>query len=187
MTDNPVNFKDLQRRMEGALTSLKSELASLRTGRASASLLDSIMVDAYGAQMPITQVASVSVPEPRMIHVQVWDKSMVQSTDRAIRESSLGLNPIMDGQNLRIPMPELNEQRRKELAKIAGQYAEQGRVAARHVRRDGMDSVKKAEKDGDCSKDEAHKASDQIQKLTDETIAKIDLMIAEKEKEIMQV
>lgn len=187
MSDNPVNFKDLQRRMEGALTALKGELASLRTGRASASLLDSIMVEAYGAQMPITQVASVSVPEPRMIHVQVWDKGMVQATDRAIRESNLGLNPIMDGQNLRIPMPELNEQRRKELAKIAGQYAEQGRVAARHVRRDGMDNVKKAEKDGDYSKDEAHKASDQIQKMTDETIAKIDLMIAEKEKEIMQV
>jgi len=187
MSDSPVNFNDLKRRMEGALSALKSELNSLRTGRASASLLDTIMVDAYGSQMPINQVASISVPEPRTISVQVWDKSMVAATDRAIRESNLGLNPIMDGQLLRIPMPELNEDRRKELVKIAGQYAEHARVAARHVRRDGMDIVKKAEKDGDYGKDDAHKASDRIQKMTDEIIVRIDEMIAEKEKEIMQV
>lgn len=187
MSDNPINFDDLNRRMEGAITSLKGELNSLRTGRASASLLDSIMVDAYGSQMPISQVATISVPEPRTVSVQVWDKTMVAATDKAIRESNLGLNPIMDGQLLRIPMPELNEERRKELVKVAGQYAEHARVAARHVRRDGMDITKKAEKDGDIGKDDAHKASEKIQKITDDFIAKIDEMIAEKEKEIMQV
>ena len=187
MSDNPVDFDNLNRRMEGALTSLKSELNSLRTGRASASLLDSVMVDAYGSQMPISQVGTISVPEPRTVSVQVWDKSMVAATDKAIRESNLGLNPIMDGQLLRIPMPELNEERRKELVKVANQYAEQARIAARHVRRDGMDASKQAEKDGDLGKDDAHKASDQIQKMTDDFIAKIDEMYAEKEKEIMQV
>lgn len=187
MSDNPVNFDDLNRRMEGALTSLKSELNSLRTGRASASLLDSVMVDAYGSQMPISQVGTISVPEPRTVSVQVWDKTMVAATDKAIRESNLGLNPIMDGQMLRIPMPELNEERRKELVKVANQYAEQARVAARHVRRDGMDASKQAEKDGNLGKDDAHKASDQIQKMTDGFITKIDEMYAEKEKEIMQV
>lgn len=187
MSDNPVDFDNLNRRMEGALTSLKSELNSLRTGRASASLLDSVMVDAYGSQMPISQVGTISVPEPRTVSVQVWDKSMVAATDKAIRESNLGLNPIMDGQLLRIPMPELNEERRKELVKVANQYAEQARIAARHVRRDGMDASKQAEKDGYLGKDDAHKASDQIQKMTDDFIAKIDEMYAEKEKEIMQV
>lgn len=187
MSDNPVNFDDLNRRMEGALTSLKSELNSLRTGRASSSLLDSVMVDAYGSKMPISQVGTISVPEPRTVSVQVWDKTMVAATDKAIRESNLGLNPIMDGQMLRIPMPELNEERRKELVKVANQYAEQARVAARHVRRDGMDASKQAEKDGDLGKDDAHKASDQIQKMTDGFIIKIDEMYAEKEKEIMQV
>lgn len=187
MSENSVNFDDLTRRMEGALSSLQSELNSLRTGRASASLLDSVMVEAYGSQMPISQVGTISVPEPRTVSVQVWDKGMVSATDKAIRESNLGLNPIMDGQLLRIPMPELNEERRKELVKVAGQYAEQARVAARHVRRDGMDNAKKAEKDGDLGKDDAHKASERIQKLTDDYIAKIDEMIAEKEKEIMQV
>lgn len=187
MSDGSIDFDDINRRMQGTISSLRSELASLRTGRASASLLDSIMVSAYGTSMPLNQVASVSVPEPRTVSVQVWDKTMVGATDKAIRESNLGLNPIMDGQLLRIPMPELNEERRKELVKVAGQYAEQARVAARHVRRDGMDASKKAEKDGDMGKDEAHKASDQIQKITDDTIVQIDSMIAEKEKEIMQV
>ncbi|MEP4704254.1 MAG: ribosome recycling factor, partial [Hyphomicrobiales bacterium] len=157
------------------------------TGRASASLLDSVMVDAYGSQMPISQVGTISVPEPRTVSVQVWDKTMVAATDKAIRESNLGLNPIMDGQLLRIPMPELNEERRKELVKVANQYAEQARIAARHVRRDGMDTSKQAEKDGDLGKDDAHKASDKIQKMTDDFITKIDEMYAEKEKEIMQV
>ncbi len=187
MSDNAVDFNDLKRRMEGALASLKTELGGLRTGRASANLLEPITVDAYGSQMPINQVATISVPEARTISVQVWDKTMVAATDKAIRESNLGLNPIMDGQVLRIPMPELNEERRRELVKVAGQYAEQARIAARHVRRDGMDHVKKAEKEGDYGKDDAHKASDDIQKMTDDYIAKIDAMISEKEKEIMQV
>ncbi|MEM8795735.1 MAG: ribosome recycling factor [Pseudomonadota bacterium] len=187
MSEGPLDLGDIKRRMSGAVTALKSELGGLRTGRASAGLLDPIMVDAYGAQMPINQVASVTVPEPRTISVQVWDRALVSATDKAIRESNLGLNPIVDGQLLRIPMPELNEERRRDLVKVAGQYAEQARVAARHVRRDGMDVVKKAEKDGDYGKDDAHKLSEQIQKLTDDTIESIDAMVAEKEKEIMQV
>ncbi|HEY5819100.1 MAG TPA: ribosome recycling factor [Mesorhizobium sp.] len=182
-----TDYKDLQRRMEGAITAFKHDLASLRTGRASSNLLDAIHVDAYGQAMPINQVATVSVPEPRMISVSVWDKQLVGKVDRAIRESNLGFNPIMDGTTLRIPLPELNEQRRKELAKIAHTYAENARVAARHVRRDGMDSLKKAEKDGDISEDDHRKQSDQVQKLTDETINMIDSLLAGKEAEIMQV
>lgn len=182
-----VDFKDIQRRMDGAVNAFKSDLASLRTGRASSNLLDPIQVMAYGSPMPITQVATVSVPEPRMIAVSVWDKQMVGAVDRAIRESNLGFNPIMDGTTLRIPLPELNEQRRKELAKIAHGYAESARVAVRHVRRDGMDAVKKAEKDGDIGKDESKSHSDRVQKLTDETIVIIDQLLTEKEAEIMQV
>ena len=182
-----TDYKDLQRRMEGAITAFKHDLASLRTGRASSNLLDAIHVDAYGQAMPINQVATVSVPEPRMISVSVWDKQLVGKVDRAIRESNLGFNPIMDGTTLRIPLPELNEQRRKELAKIAHTYAENARVAARHVRRDGMDLLKKAEKDGDISEDDHRKQSDQVQKLTDETINMIDSLLAGKEAEIMQV
>lgn len=181
------DYKDLQRRMEGAISAFKHDLASLRTGRASANLLDAIHVDAYGQAMPINQVATVSVPEPRMISVSVWDKQMVGKVDRAIRESNLGLNPIVDGTMLRIPLPELNEQRRKELAKIAHGYAENARVAVRHVRRDGMDYLKKAEKDGDISEDDHRKQADQVQKLTDETINQIDGLLATKEGEIMQV
>ena len=181
------DFKDLQRRMDGAVSAFQHDLASLRTGRASSNLLDPIMVSAYGSQMPINQVATVSVPEPRMISVSVWDKSMVGAVDRAIRESDLGFNPIMDGTTLRIPLPELNEQRRKELVKIAHQYAEQARVATRHVRRDGMDTLKKAEKDGDVSQDDARIKSERVQKLTDDTIASIDSLLAEKEAEILQV
>ena len=182
-----ADFNDIQRRMDGAINAFKHDLASLRTGRASSNLLDPIMVQAYGSAMPITQVATVSVPEPRMISVSVWDKSMVGAVDRAIRESNLGFNPIMDGTTLRIPLPELNEQRRKELVKIAHTYAENARIAARHVRRDGMDHLKKAEKDGDISEDEHRKQADRIQKLTDETISSIDSLLATKEAEIMHV
>jgi ribosome recycling factor len=182
-----ADFDDIQRRMDGAINAFKHDLASLRTGRASANLLDPIMVSAYGTDMPITQVATVSVPESRMISVSVWDKSMVGAVDRAIRESNLGFNPIMDGTTLRIPLPELNEQRRKELVKIAHTYAENARIAARHVRRDGMDHLKKAEKDGDISEDDHRKQADRIQKLTDETISSIDGLLATKEAEILQV
>ncbi|MCC0043127.1 MAG: ribosome recycling factor [Brucellaceae bacterium] len=182
-----VDFKDLQRRMEGAVSVFKADLASLRTGRASGNLLDPIQVEAYGSHMPLNQVATISVPEPRMLSVQVWDKSMVQAVDRAIRESNLGFNPIVDGTNLRIPLPELNEERRKELVKIAHNYAENARVAARHVRRDGMDHLKKSEKDGETSEDDARRLHDQVQKLTDDTIASIDSLLTEKEAEILQV
>ncbi|WP_378950930.1 ribosome recycling factor [Mesorhizobium sp. ANAO-SY3R2] len=181
------DYNDLQRRMEGAINAFKSDLASLRTGRASSNLLDPIQVQAYGSAMPLNQVATVSVPEPRMISVSVWDKSMVGAVDRAIRESNLGFNPIVDGTNLRIPLPELNEQRRKELVKIAHTYAENAKVATRHVRRDGMESLKKAEKDGDISQDDHRVQSEKVQKLTDDTISQIDSLLAGKEAEIMQV
>src|SRR5918995_5980502 len=180
-------YDDLKRRMDGAIAAFKHDLASLRTGRASSNLLDAIQVQAYGSTMPINQVATVSVPEPRMISVSVWDKSMVGAVDRSIREANLGFNPIVDGNNLRIPLPELNEQRRKELVKIAHGYAENARVAVRHVRRDGMDFLKKAEKDGDISEDDHRRQSDQVQKLTDDTISTVDSLLAGKEAEIMQV
>lgn len=186
MTDG-VDFKDLQRRMDGAVNAFKHDLASLRTGRASSNLLDPVQVPAYGSTMPINQVATISVPEPRMISVSVWDKSMVGAVDRAIRESNLGFNPIMDGTTLRIPLPELNEQRRKELVKIAHNYAENAKVAARHVRRDGMDSLKKSEKDHLISEDDHKVQSERVQKLTDETISAIDSLLTEKEAEIMHV
>jgi ribosome recycling factor len=182
-----MNLDDLNRRMHGAVTSLRGELAGLRTGRASANLLDPIVVDAYGSSMPISQLASVSVPEPRMLAVQVWDRATVSAVDRAIREANLGLNPIIDGQLLRIPIPALNAERRQELVKIAHKYAEQARVAARHVRRDGLDLLKKAEADGGMSKDESGRVADQIQKLTDQTIGEIDQLLATKEAEITQV
>jgi ribosome recycling factor len=184
---NSVDFDDIQRRMDGAIQAYRNDLASLRTGRASANLLDPIHVDAYGASMPVNQVATISVPEPRMISVSVWDKQMVGAVDRAIRESNLGFNPIMDGTTLRIPLPELTEDRRKQLVKIAHQYAEQARVAVRHVRRDGMEQIKKAEKDGDISQDDSRVHSDRVQKRTDETIASIDSLLGEKEAEILQV
>jgi ribosome recycling factor len=182
---DPINLGDVQRRMGGAVSAFKHDLASLRTGRASANVLDPIQVNAYGSPMPINQVGTISVPEPRMIAVSVWDKSLVGAVDRAIRESNLGFNPIVDGTTLRIPLPELNEQRRRELVKIAHNYAENARVAARHVRRDGMDALKKAEKD--IGTDEVRKLSDRVQKLTDDTIRDIDAALAEKEAEIMQV
>ena len=187
MSDDAIDFSDLTKRMEGAISSLRNDLAGLRTGRASASLLDPVMVEAYGQSMPINQVGTVNVPEARMVSVQVWDKSMVGAVEKAIRDSGLGLNPVVDGQNLRIPLPELNEERRRELVKIAHQYAENAKVAIRHVRRDGMEEVKKAEKDGDIGKDDAHTLSDRVQKLTDDMVAKVDEALAQKETEIMQV
>lgn len=182
-----VNMKDIQRRMEGALEALHREFSGLRTGRASPNLLDPIQVDAYGGTMPINQVAGVSVPEPRMITVTVWDQSLVKATEKAIRESELGLNPMIEGNMLRIPIPELNEERRNDLTKVASKYAEQAKVAVRNVRRDGMDGIKKAEKDGDMGQDEMHRRQDEIQKLTDDFVGKIDAALATKEEEIMQV
>ena len=182
-----IDFKDIQRRMDGAISAFKSDLASLRTGRASSNLLDVVQVEAYGSKMPLNQVANVTVPEPRMISVSVWDKQMVGAVDKGIREANLGFNPIVDGQNLRIPLPELNEERRKELVKVAHTYAENAKVAVRHVRRDGMDDLKKAEKDGDISQDDQRRDSDRVQKMTDDVIVEVDRLLAEKEKEIMQV
>ena len=181
------DLKDLERRMKGALSVLKQEFAGLRTGRANAALLDPITVDAYGTPMPINQLATVTVPEPRMLSVNVWDKSQVDAIDRAIRESGLGLNPIGEGQVLRIPIPELNEERRQELAKLAAKYAEQARVAVRNVRRDGMESLKRAEKDGDMGQDEHHTHNAEVQEITDAIISDIDAALAAKEEEIMQV
>lgn len=182
-----VDLKELKRRMDGAIAAFKSDIASLRTGRASANILDPITVEAYGSRVPLNQVANITVPEPRMIGVSVWDKSMVSAVERAIRESHLGLNPIMDGQNLRIPLPELNEERRKSLVKVAHEYSEKSKVAIRHVRRDGMETLKKSEKDGVIGKDDARALSDKVQKMTDDTIVDVDRLLAEKEKEIMQV
>lgn len=179
--------KELKRRMEGAIAAFKADLVSLRTGRASSSVLDPIQVEAYGSTVPLNQVATVSVPEARMISVSIWDRSMIQAVDRAIREANLGFNPIVDGQTLRIPVPELNEERRRELARIAHQYAEQARVAVRNVRRDGMDHLKKSEKDGAISQDEMRQGTERVQKITDGKIAEIDKLLAEKEAEIMQV
>jgi ribosome recycling factor len=185
--EDGLDFKDLTRRMQGAVSVLKTELSGLRTGRASINLLDPVMVEAYGAQMPINQVATVNVPEPRMISVQVWDKALAPAVDRAIRDANLGLNPIMEGTLLRIPIPELTAERRQELVKVAHKYAEQARIAARHVRKDGMDNLKKLEKDGHHSQDDTRAESDELQKLTDETIKEIDDVLAAKEHEIMQV
>ncbi len=181
------DLADLKRRMQGAVTALRHDLNSLRTGRASANLLDPLEVDAYGARMPISQVATVSTPEARLISVQVWDRAMVSAVEKAIRDSDLGLNPNTEGQTIRLRLPELNQQRRQEMVKVAHKYAEQGRVAARHVRRDGMDLLKKLEKDGKMSQDDVARASDLVQKATDETIAEVDSTLAVKEKEIMQV
>jgi len=182
-----IDLADLKRRMKGAVENLKSEFAGLRTGRASVHLMDPVMVDAYGAQMPLNQVATVSTPESRMISVSVWDKTMVALAEKAIRNAGLGLNPIVDGQTLRIPIPELNEERRTELTKVSGKYAEQSRIAIRNVRRDGMDTIKRLEKDSEISQDEQKSYSDRIQKLTDEMITEIDHLTEIKEKEIMQV
>jgi ribosome recycling factor len=181
------DMKDLEKRMQGALDALKHEFAGLRTGRAHVSLLDSVMVDSYGAAMPIVQVGTVSAPEPRSLNVQVWDKSNVKAVEKGIREAGLGLNPVVDGTVVRVPIPELTEERRAELAKVAGTYSENAKIAIRNVRRHGMDDAKGAEKDGDLSKDEMKKAEDTIQKLTDTYVEHVDQMLEEKQQEIMQV
>jgi ribosome recycling factor len=176
---------DLDRRMHGAVEALKHDLAGLRTGRASTALLDPVTVEVYGSHMPLNQVATVTAPEPRMLSVQVWDRSNVQPVDKAIRSAGLGLNPIVDGQTLRLPIPDLTEERRKELAKLASQYAEKARVATRNVRRDGMDSLKADEKKGAISQDEQKRLEGEIQKMTDKMIADIDSVVAAKEKDIL--
>lgn len=176
---------DLERRMAGAVEALKQDLVGLRTGRASVNLLDPVTVEVYGSQMPINQVATVSAPEPRLLSVQVWDKSNVGPVDKAIRSAGLGLNPIVDGTTLRLPIPDLTEERRKELAKLAGKYAEAARIAARNVRRDGMDNLKTDEKKGVFGEDERKRHETEVQKLTDSTIAEIDAAAAAKEKEIL--
>ncbi len=174
-------------RMDKAVQALKEEFASLRTGRASANLLDQVHVDAYGSTMPLNQVGSISVPEPRSITVNVWDRGLVVSVEKAIRNAGLGLNPVVEGQNLRIPIPPLTEERRRELAKVAGKYAEQQRVAVRNVRRDAMDDLKKAEKDHAINQDEHRRMDGEVQKLTDEAVKRIDEALKTKEQEIMQV
>ncbi|MBO9671657.1 MAG: ribosome recycling factor [Sphingobium sp.] len=176
---------DVERRMAGAVEALKHDLSGLRTGRANTALLDPIMVEVYGANMPLLQVATVSAPEPRLLSVQVWDRSNVGPVDKAIRSAGLGLNPIVDGQNIRLPIPDLTEERRKELAKLAGQYAEKARIAARNVRRDANDSLKADEKKGEFGEDERKRKETEVQKLTDATIADIDAAAAAKEKEIL--
>jgi len=182
-----VSIDSLKSRMKKSISSLKDELAGLRTGRASTSLLENILVEAYGSKMPLNQVASVTVPEPRLLNVQVWDQSMAKSVDKAIRESGLGLNPSSEGAVIRVPIPELNEERRRELSKVAHTYAEQARVAVRHIRRDGMEQFKRMEKDGEIGQDESRSQSDLVQKSTDEAVAEIDVLLAAKEQEIMQV
>jgi len=187
MTSATHDMNELKRRMQGAIGVLKTELSGLRTGRASAHLLDPVMVEAYGQHMPLNQVATVSVPEPRLITVNVWDKSQVHAVEKAIINSNLGLSPATEGQMLRLRIPELNEERRKELVKVAHKYAEAARVAVRHVRRDGLDVVKKQEKDHKISKDDHDRFSAEIQKATDAAIAEVDHLLAGKEKEILTV
>lgn len=182
-----AEIAELQRKMEASLKSLAGDLQGLRTGRASTNLLDSVQVEAYGSFLPINQCANVTAPEPRLLSVQVWDKGMVKAVEKAIANAGLGLNPQADGQLIRVPLPELSEERRKELVKVAGKYAESGRVAIRNIRRDGNDFFKKEEKDNGMSKDEAAKKVEQIQKMTDEHIKKVDEMLRAKEAEIMKV
>jgi len=180
-------IEEFSKRMDGALEALRKEFAGLRTGRASSGMLDPVQVEAYGNVMPLNQVGTVSVPEPRLLTVTVWDKGMVKAVEKAIREAGLGLNPQPDGTLIRVPVPELNQERRSELVKIAGKYAESSRVAVRNVRRDAMDALKKGEKDGDYTEDEHKSWSEKVQKLTDEHIKKIDEMQSGKEKEVMQI
>jgi len=179
------NKSDIQRRMTGAVEALKGDLSGLRTGRASVSLLDPVNVEVYGAHMPLNQIATVSSPEPRMLSVQVWDRSNVGPVDKAIRAAGLGLNPIVDGQNIRLPIPDLTAERRKELAKLASQYAEKARIAVRNVRRDGMDALKTDEKKGEISEDERKRLEAEVQKLTDATVSDVDSTSEAKEKEIL--
>ncbi len=179
-----LDKNDIKKRMDGALESLKSEFGGLRAGRASTSLLDTVVVEVYGAKMPLNQVGSVAVPEPRLLTVQVWDMGNTQAVEKAIRNSGLGLNPMAEGSLIRIPMPELNEERRAELTKVAGKYAEQARIAIRNVRKDGMDQIKS---DGDLPEDDAKRQSDDVQKMTDDHIKQVDQMLTDKEKDIMAV
>ena len=184
--DFELDTDDLQRRMDGALSNLKTEFASLRTGRASASMLEPVMVDAYGAPTPINQVGTVNVPEPRMVTINVWDKGLVGKVEKAIRESGLGINPQLNGTIIMLPIPELNEERRRDLTKVAGQYAEHARVSIRNVRRDGMDQIKKAKADG-MSEDDQKFWESEVQELTDKMIAAVDAALETKQAEIMQV
>jgi ribosome recycling factor len=181
------DMNDLKRRMQGAIASLKQELSGLRTGRASTALLDHVLVEAYGNHMPLNQLGTVSVPEPRLLHVQVWDRSMVHAVEKAIGAANLGLTPSTEGQVLRLRIPELNEERRKEIVKVAHKYAEAARVAVRHVRRDGLELLKKMEKDHQISEDDQTRQSTDVQKATDASIADVEKMLAAKEKEIMTV
>ena len=181
------DLEDLRRRMDGAVDSLHKEFSGLRTGRASASMLDPVMVDAYGASMPLNQVGTVSVPEPRLLSVQVWDAGLLKTVEKAIRDSGLGLNPQADGGTIRVPVPDLNQERRQELVKVAGKYAESARVAVRNVRRDGMDQLKKMEKEAEISEDDIKRYGEDVQKITNSAVEKIDKMLSEKEKDIMTV
>ncbi len=187
MSTGSFDIADIKRRMQGAIGVLKDELGGLRTGRASASLVEPITVEAYGSKMPLNQVATVSVPESRMLQVQVWDRGMVSAVEKAILNSNLGLNPATEGQVLRLRIPELNQERRQELVKVAHKYAEAARVSVRHVRRDGMDQLKKLEKDAEMSSDDLERLSKDVQKATDEAIAEVDQVVAAKEKEILSV
>lgn len=179
--------KDLRRRMDGALDALRKEFAGLRTGRAAASLLDPVMVQAYGNAMPLAQCGTVNVTDARMLSVQVWDRSLVKAVEKAIRDAGLGLNPQTEGQTVRVPIPDLNEERRRELVKVAGKYAEQARIAVRNVRRDGHDALKRQEKDGDITQDDHRRIDKEIQTLTDDFIRKVDEALAQKEKDILHV
>src|SRR6201993_1762178 len=187
MATTTFDMNDLKRRMQGAIGALKHEMSGLRTGRASPALLDHVQVEAYGSHMPLNQLATISVPEPRLLTVQVWDRSMVHAVEKAISASNLGLSPSTEGQVLRLRIPELNEERRKELVKVAHKYAEAARVAVRHVRRDGLDVLKKLEKDHKISEDDGERSSEQVQKACDDAIAEIDKMLGTKEKEILTV
>ena len=187
MTSGNFDINELKRRMQGATQSLKHELGGLRTGRASASMLEPVQVEAYGSHMPLNQIATISVPEPRLLSVQVWDKSMVKAVEKAIVDSNLGLSPATEGQVLRLRIPELNEERRKELVKVAHKYAEAAKVAVRHVRRDGMDTIKKLEKNHEISEDDQKRMDNDVQKATDAMISEIDQLLAGKEKEILTV
>lgn len=180
-------IKEFERRMEGALDNVKKEFSGLRTGRASVNLLEPVVVDAYGSKMPLVQVGSVNAPEPRLLTVQVWDNSMVKAVEKGIRDAGLGLNPMPDGNTIRIPIPELNQERRQELVKVAGKYAEQCKIAIRNVRRDAMDLLKKLEKDKAISEDDQKRRSEEVQKLTDKFVEQVDALLADKEKDIMAV
>jgi len=180
-------LKDIQRRMDGAIEALRKEFGGLRTGRASTSLLEPVVVNAYGSNMPLNQLANINVPEPRLITVNVWDRGLVKAVDKAIREAGLGLNPQTEGQTIRVPIPDLNEERRRELTRVAAKYAEAARVAVRNVRRDGIETLRKQEKDGDISQDEHKKLERDVQNLTDDHIKRVDETLAQKDKEILQV